>query len=531
MTLTQIKPAGLSKPVDFADNEKIRLGTGNDLEIFHDGTNSGIQNAGGGLYITTASTGIFLRKGSSEELARFNVDGAVELYHDNVKKFETASHGVTFFGTSFHGDNIVSAFGASSDLQIYHDGTNSVIKDTGTGNLQINLSGLRINDAANNEKILHANENGAVELYYDNSKKAETDSFGFEVLGELRVTGGSYGNTHFNYLDSGNNYINQGNSSTTQFRNASATVRTQIEASGNWTWKDNIKVQVGDSQDLQIYHDGTNSYIANNNGALYITQHNNDIYLRPKTSEEGIIIHNDGAVDLYHNGSIRAYTASDGFALSRVNTFPNPNNTGSEITGALLDIGGNLHLEERYPNGAYADRQDLVLRTNTGYGQGLSDKIRFQSNGDIQLLVSGTGINFHPQGASAANLLDDYEEGTWTPSVHNGGGSITSTVVARYTKIGRLVHIQAYINYSAGSSTNAFQMGGLPFACLGNDYNTCVADFGKGGKKGAYSRTHTGNTFMEFLYSSESASTDRITLKGNQIGTGYIIVSNTYMTS
>ena len=119
MTLTQIKPAGLSKPVDFADNEKIRLGTGNDLEIFHDGTNSGIQNAGGGLYITTASTGIFLRKGSSEELARFNVDGAVELYHDNVKKFETASHGVTFFGTSFHGDNIVSAFGASSDPSFF----------------------------------------------------------------------------------------------------------------------------------------------------------------------------------------------------------------------------------------------------------------------------------------------------------------------------------------------------------------------------------------------------------------------------
>ena len=36
MTLTQIKPAGLSKPVDLADNEKIRLGTGNDLQIYHD---------------------------------------------------------------------------------------------------------------------------------------------------------------------------------------------------------------------------------------------------------------------------------------------------------------------------------------------------------------------------------------------------------------------------------------------------------------------------------------------------------------
>ena len=48
MTLTQIKPAGLSKPIDLADNERIRLGTGNDLEIFHDGSNSYISDGGTG---------------------------------------------------------------------------------------------------------------------------------------------------------------------------------------------------------------------------------------------------------------------------------------------------------------------------------------------------------------------------------------------------------------------------------------------------------------------------------------------------
>ena len=46
MTLTQIKPAGLSKPVDLADNEKIRLGTGNDLQIYHDGSNSFLDDSG-----------------------------------------------------------------------------------------------------------------------------------------------------------------------------------------------------------------------------------------------------------------------------------------------------------------------------------------------------------------------------------------------------------------------------------------------------------------------------------------------------
>ncbi|GIR00958.1 MAG: hypothetical protein CM15mP10_0210 [Actinomycetota bacterium] len=46
---------------------------------------------------------------------------------------QIASHGATFFGTSFHGDNIVSAFGDSSDLQLFHNGTDSFIKDVGTG--------------------------------------------------------------------------------------------------------------------------------------------------------------------------------------------------------------------------------------------------------------------------------------------------------------------------------------------------------------------------------------------------------------
>ena len=55
MTLTQIKPAGLSKPVALADNEQLRLGTGNDLKLYHGGTNSIIQNDTGDLYQKNAN--------------------------------------------------------------------------------------------------------------------------------------------------------------------------------------------------------------------------------------------------------------------------------------------------------------------------------------------------------------------------------------------------------------------------------------------------------------------------------------------
>ena len=63
MTLTQIKPAGLSKPVDLADDEKIRLGTGNDIQIYHTGSssNSNIRhiNTAGNLYIDSANSTYF----------------------------------------------------------------------------------------------------------------------------------------------------------------------------------------------------------------------------------------------------------------------------------------------------------------------------------------------------------------------------------------------------------------------------------------------------------------------------------------
>ena len=99
MALTKIDDRGLKTPVDLLDNEKIRFGTGNDLEIYHDGSNSIISDAGtGGLEIQSNGTGIYLQKSASEYLAKFLTDGAIELFHDNSKKFETTSSGVLVSG-------------------------------------------------------------------------------------------------------------------------------------------------------------------------------------------------------------------------------------------------------------------------------------------------------------------------------------------------------------------------------------------------------------------------------------------------
>jgi hypothetical protein len=78
-------------------------------------------------------------------------------------------------------------------------------------------------------------------------------------------------------------------------------------------------------------------------------------------------------------------------------------------------------------------------------------------------LLSGGGIKFPPtQVASAdANTLDDYEEGTWTPSL---GGTATYTVqLGRYAKIGRLVYANFYVTVGTIGTGSAWQMTGLPF--------------------------------------------------------------------
>ena len=83
----------------------------------------------------------------------------------------------------------------------------------------------------------------------------------------------------------------------------------------------------------------------------------------------------------------------------------------------------------------------------------------------IRILSSG-GLTFNGDTA-AANALDDYEEGTWTPTLAFGGSSTGITYTwqhGAYVKIGGLVHLQAYLNISnKGSATGNASINGVPF--------------------------------------------------------------------
>ena len=83
-------------------------------------------------------------------------------------------------------DNKKLIFGASSDLQIYHDGSNSFITDTGTGNLYLRAAtNLFIQGATDNDLLAMFQQDGVVKLYFNNAQKIATTNTGIDVTGTV----------------------------------------------------------------------------------------------------------------------------------------------------------------------------------------------------------------------------------------------------------------------------------------------------------------------------------------------------------
>jgi len=95
----------------------------------------------------------------------------------------------TFQGNVFLGDSDILNFGADNDLQISHDGSNSIVKDNGTGGLVFASDGtVSITNALGDQNKAVFSTNGAVDLYYDNALKFSTTTTGSDVTGTLRAS-------------------------------------------------------------------------------------------------------------------------------------------------------------------------------------------------------------------------------------------------------------------------------------------------------------------------------------------------------
>jgi len=156
--------AAYSRDALWVDDAKAAFGNTKDLQIYHAGGNSFINETGTGSLLIQSSD-LFLRAGGTNNTNNALVaanSGAVTLYHANTAKLATTSGGVLVTG----------------DINL--TGT-AIYKNSGT--LEIKSQIINIKGVTTNENIAGFNENGSVDLYHNNSKKFETTSTGVTVTG------------------------------------------------------------------------------------------------------------------------------------------------------------------------------------------------------------------------------------------------------------------------------------------------------------------------------------------------------------
>lgn len=184
--------------------------------------------------------------------------------------------------------------------------------------------------------------------------------------------------------------------------------------------------------------------------------------------------------------------------------------------------------------GVYSGGYDSELAFHTTVGSTLTERMRITKNGNLKF-PNGYGIDFSATagGSSSSSLLDDYEEGTWTPSITFGGASTGITYAsaqARYTKVGRQVSVTCYILMTnKGSATGSARIAGLPFAAAAGVYSTAslsaISAMTYLGMAQAY--INVGDTTIDLVQTTESGVQSVIVDTNFSNGT-QLIMSATY---
>jgi hypothetical protein len=104
----QVKELPAGDSIILADNEKLKIGTGSDLQIFHDG-NSKISDGNSSSDLLIQSNNIVLEKADGENMIHCAGDGAVQIYYDNNTKIATTATGVSVTGNVIYSGGSLTA--------------------------------------------------------------------------------------------------------------------------------------------------------------------------------------------------------------------------------------------------------------------------------------------------------------------------------------------------------------------------------------------------------------------------------------
>ena len=456
---------------------------GSDLKIYHDGSNNYIEGQTGSIIIqnTLDDFNVIIKSdngsGGMADYFRAKGDtGSALMYHYGSEKLATTSTGIDVTGTvtmdggstsadfSF-GDSDKAIFGAGSDLQIYHDGLNSIVADAGTGQLRLLGDDVRIYNAAGTEISAQFIQDGEARLKYNNSTKLATKTGGIEVTGTvtadgLTVDGTSAGTLNIvNFLNTDTSANQTANRLGLGISNSAGANYTYIEAketgvdafaemnfyTGSTTTK---RLTLSDNGDISFYNDsaaqglfwdssasrlglgttalsegvltvkagGTNystsSIILEDSDSTtksYLTHVNGTLAVSNSTSRDDFLIDSSGAATF--GGTVTAsglITATAGINLPTVNTY---------ITGNghnVLQVDGTRTYFYGGTNGVQFRTADnasgLVDITNTGNIKINSGNLQIKTTGQIE--DNGTRLLLRSTGDASGLRFDG---GNYTP--------------------------------------------------------------------------------------------------------------------
>jgi hypothetical protein len=226
-------------------------------------------------------------------------------------------------------------------------------------------------------------------------------------------------------------------------------------------------------------------------------------YIKYDSTLDGLIMNGYGGLAYYTNGAERMRINSSGdLSVGATNstgritaiktgkaTIVGLDTTSSAASvGGTLDLGGNYRTSGDYQtfvriaaektnatNADYGYNMGFYVTTNNGSTFG-TKAITLTSTGTVELPYGQIKFPAVQNASSDANTLDDYEEGTWTPSI--GGTATYTPATGTYTKIGKLVTFQMTLYVATRGTGSQGTISGLPFVNTGSSGNMCASYMG-----------------------------------------------------
>ncbi len=384
----------------------------------------------GKLVITVSGT-----SGAEMELSSDGSDYTNAILTVGGQKVLTQTAGINLTGNLGFNDNVKAQFGASNDLKIFHDQTNSInyIQSFTSNELRLESNGNTTIRTNNGDNMAVFTKNGAATLYHDNNPKIATTSTGISVTGGITATTSLSLNGSTIALDTGNDYmefnkalfspigyfvgttgtkVGHLQNSAGVFYMEAATARqiafgnetngefVRIDATGNTTFTGSIDInsdsgqlQFGADNDMQIFHNGANGEINNATGNFTIDSaqdivldaDNADIFFKDNgtlfmtaNSANGLII---GTGEVNESIRLDHYSSAQSDITGLV---------GGSTFGSIIYGGTNGHIVMGLRDNDAADSFSVVSGSGNYMTDSTFDSKVFSVRADGQATFSGT---------------------------------------------------------------------------------------------------------------------------------------------